>query len=54
MKKLPLVSASLLALLMGFTTLTLTGCDNDGPMEEAGEEIDEGIDEIGDEIDDAT
>lgn len=29
----------------------VTGCKNDGPFEEAGEEIDNAADEIGDEID---
>jgi len=32
----------------------LAGCpDNDGPLEEAGEEIDEAADEVGDDIEDA-
>ena len=34
---------------------SLTGCDtNKGPMEKAGEAIDEGVEEVADEIDDAT
>ena len=34
---------------------SLTGCDtNQGPMEKAGEAIDEGVEEVVDEIDDAT
>jgi hypothetical protein len=31
----------------------LQGCEEEGPMEEAGEEIDDAADEAGDEIDDA-
>lgn len=31
----------------------LTGCQDDGPAEEAGEEIDEAIDDTGDAIEDA-
>jgi hypothetical protein len=30
--------------------LTLTGCE-EGPLEEAGEEIDDAVDDVGDEID---
>ncbi len=43
-----------LYLLMLIACLGLTACDNDGPMEEAGESIDEAAEEVGDEIDDAT
>lgn len=33
----------------------LSGCDsNDGPVEKAGQKVDEGIEEAGDEIDDHT
>jgi len=42
-----------MALLTGM--YALQGCDaNEGPLEEAGEEIDDAVDDIGDEIDDAT
>lgn len=32
--------------------LALAGCDNDGPAENAGEEIDEAVEEAGDAVDD--
>ena len=48
MKKLPLVFASALI------ALSLSACDsNDGPMEEAGEKIDEGYGEVVDSVEDA-
>lgn len=31
----------------------VTGCEQDGPMEEAGEEIDNAVDDAGDELEDA-
>jgi len=34
--------------------ITLPACDDQGPMEEAGEEMDDTVDEAGDSIDDAT
>lgn len=34
--------------------LTLASCKEKGPMEKAGESIDEAVEEVGDEIDDAT
>lgn len=40
----------ILSVLAGSFSLA-TGCKNDGPFEEAGEEIDNAADEIGDEID---
>ena len=30
----------------------LAGCENDGPLEEAGEEVDEGLEDLGDELED--
>lgn len=42
------------ALLAGTFMITLPGCDNQGPMEEAGEAIDDSIEETGDAIEDAT
>ncbi len=32
----------------------LGGCDNDGPVEDAAEAVDEAVEEVADEIDDAT
>lgn len=34
--------------------LSLSACEDQGPLEEAGEEADEGIEESGDAIEDAT
>jgi len=45
--KLPIVWLLLAGAAM---PLTLVGCD-EGPLEEAGEEIDDAIDDVGDEID---
>lgn len=42
------------ALLLSALMITLSACEEQGPMEEAGEEIDEGIEEAGDSIEDAT
>lgn len=45
---------ALIALMMALG-LTLAGCsDNDGPAEEAGEQIDQTMEEAGDEIEEAT
>lgn len=41
--------ALLLALSVGF----LTGCEEQGPAEEAGENIDEAVEEAGDEMEEA-
>jgi uncharacterized lipoprotein YehR (DUF1307 family) len=41
------------ALFASVMILALPGCDNDGPVEEAGESIDDAVDETGDAIDDA-
>jgi len=40
--------------LMLAATLGLAGCDNDGPVEDAAEEVEEAADEVEDEVDDAT
>ena len=42
----------LIAALMA-SAFALTGCDNDGPMEEAGEEIDEAAENVEDGVEDA-
>lgn len=42
------------ALLVSALIIPLSGCDNEGPFEEAGEEIDETAEDIGDAVDDAT
>ncbi|MEQ8230676.1 MAG: hypothetical protein RLW61_08355 [Gammaproteobacteria bacterium] len=44
-----LIQPALIALL-----LLLGACEQEGPMERAGEQIDETVEEAGDEIEDAT
>ncbi len=41
-------------LLISLFSLGLVACEREGPMERAGESIDETVEEAGDEIDDAT
>lgn len=43
-----------LYLLFIVAVLGLTACEQQGPAEEAGEQIDEAAEEVADEIDDAT
>jgi len=44
----------LTALLFSFgLVIGVTGCASDGPMEEAGEEIDQAVDDAADEIEEA-
>ena len=42
------------ALLVSALVFTLPGCEKQGPMEEAGEAIDNSIEDAGDAIEDAT
>ena len=48
---LQVIAASGLALCVG---TVLSGCPKDGPLENAGEEVDEAGEEIADEVDDHT
>lgn len=41
-------------LLVSVLLVTLPACENEGPLEEAGEEIDEAAEDTGDAIQDAT
>jgi predicted small lipoprotein YifL len=43
---------SVLAALM--VSITLFGCDKEGPMERAGEKIDQAAEKAGDEVENAT
>ena len=45
------ISAALLVIAMMFT---LSACEEEGPLEEAGEEVDEAFEDAGRAIDDAT
>lgn len=42
------------ALLMSTLMITLPGCDKEGPLEEAGEEVDETVEDAGEAIEDST
>lgn len=42
------------ALLGSALMITMSACDRDGPLEEAGEEIDDSVEGAGDAIEDAT
>lgn len=42
------------AMLLGAGTLSLAACENDSPVENAGEQVGEAMDEAGDAIEDAT
>lgn len=48
------LSAIAFAMLLGAGTLSLAACENDRPVENAGEQIEEAVDEAGDVIEDAT
>lgn len=41
------------ALLLALSVGMLAGCEQEGPAEEAGEEIDEAVEEAGDEMEEA-
>lgn len=50
----PKITSALFALLFALGgAAVLSGCEDQGPAEEAGEEIDEAVEDAGDEIDDA-
>lgn len=42
-----------LALMIGTSAVSLTACEEDGPAENAGEQVDEALDEASDAIEDA-
>jgi len=44
----------LMALGLGLSVTALTGCEEKGPFEKAGENMDEAAEEVADEIDDHT
>lgn len=50
----PRITSALFALLFALGGgATLTGCEDQGPAEEAGEEIDEAVEDAGDAVEDA-
>ena len=51
MKQIKMIAA---ALLMSAMIIPMYACDNQGPMEEAGEKVDDKVDDAGDAIEDAT
>lgn len=48
------LSTIALALMLGTGAVSLTACEQDGPAENAGEQVDEAMEEAGDAIEDAT
>ncbi len=44
----------LAALFVGGLTITLSACEQQGPLEEAGEEVDETVENTGDAIEEKT
>lgn len=42
------------AMLVSVLMITLSACDDQGPLEEAGEEMDDKFEDAGDEMEDAT
>lgn len=53
-KKAARILSTLFALLFALGgSAMLTGCEDQGPLEEAGEEIDDAVDDAGDAIEDA-
>lgn len=45
--------AALVALMFATSFGVMTGCEEEGPFERAGENIDDGVDEVGDDLNDA-
>ncbi|MFG0251125.1 MAG: hypothetical protein ACF8OB_19750 [Phycisphaeraceae bacterium JB051] len=43
----------LLMMMFALGSLALVGCDNDGPMENAGEAVDEAVEDMGDAAEEA-
>jgi hypothetical protein len=41
------------AVFLGFAGLTMAACDKDGPLEKAGEDVDNAVDNAGDQLDKA-
>lgn len=48
-----LIRGIALAMVFSVSSVFVTGCDQDGPMESAGEEIDEAVEETGENLEDA-
>lgn len=42
------------ALLASALIITLAGCEQEGPLEEAGEKVDDKVEQTGDAVEDAT
>ena len=42
------------ALLLGALIIPLAACDRDGPLENAGEEVEDAVEDAGDAVEDAT
>lgn len=48
------IKSAFLALMLLGGSAFLAACDNEGPLEQAGETADEAVDEAGDAVNDAT
>ncbi|UYG08099.1 hypothetical protein [Halomonas sp. M4R1S46] len=51
--KLQLLRTFALSLLIGMMSLGLAACEDEGPAEQAGENVDEAMDETGENVDEA-
>ncbi len=51
MRRKTFLLLSIVVLSFGLAT---TGCDNDGPLENAGEKVDDAVEDAGDAVKDAT
>lgn len=49
-----LSNAIMSAMLLSVLTVSLSACDQQGPVEEAGETVDETVEETGEAVEDAT
>ena len=52
--KLKTLGSSLMIAMLGLGGLSLAGCEDEGPMEKAGEKMDNAIEEAGDSVENAT
>ncbi|MEQ9452027.1 MAG: hypothetical protein RJQ07_10635 [Pseudomonadales bacterium] len=50
---LKFLKTTTLAVLLAIGTLSMAGCEQDGPMEEAGEKLDRAADDVGNAAEDA-
>ncbi|WP_158772672.1 hypothetical protein [Cobetia sp. L2A1] len=51
--KIKTLGSALMIAMLGFAGLSLAGCDDKGPMEKAGEKMDNSVENAGDSIESA-